>query len=104
MSKTQKLRDYIIAMIKTCYDPEIPVNIWDLGLIYAVKINNKNEVDIVMTLTSPNCPVIDILPLQVEEMVRCVHGVSDVNVELTWEPAWNENLMSDEAKLELGIL
>ena len=90
--------------IKTIFDPEIPVDIYELGLIYDIMINENFDVKIMMTLTTPNCPVAETLPVDVEEKVKTVEGVKDVKVEITFEPAWSQDLMSDEAKLELGIL
>ena len=100
----KKLGGEIIEEICKIYDPEIPVNIYELGLIYDVKISDTFDVLIEMTLTSPNCPVAETLPVDVEEKVKTVEGVNDVKVEITFEPAWSQDLMSDEAKLELGIL
>ena len=98
------LKDQVITEIKKIYDPEIPVNIYELGLIYDIMINEDFDVKIMMTLTTPNCPVAETLPVDVEEKVKTVEGVNDVKVEITFEPAWSQDLMSDEAKLELGIL
>ena len=86
------------------YDPEIPVDIYELGLIYDIMINENFDVKIIMTLTSPNCPVAETLPVDVEEKVKTVEGVKSATVEITFEPEWNKELMSDEAKLELGML
>ncbi len=94
----------IIKVIKTIYDPEIPVDIYELGLIYDIMINENFDVKIIMTLTSPNCPVAETLPVDVEEKVKTVEGVKNATVEITFEPEWNKELMSDEAKLELGML
>ncbi len=93
----------VIEMLRTVYDPEIPVNIYELGLIYEIDVDEYGVVDIEMTLTSPACPVAGILPGQVEAKVRQVEGVTDVHVELVWEPAWSMDRMSEEAKLELGF-
>ena len=93
----------VLEALREVYDPEIPVNIYDLGLIYEVDVDERGVVDIVMTLTSPACPVAGILPGQVEQKVREVPGVADVSVELVWEPAWSIDRMSEEAKLELGF-
>ncbi len=93
----------ILEALREVYDPEIPVNIYDLGLIYDVDVNEDGIVEIEMTLTSPACPVAGILPGQVEQKVREVPGVADVSVELVWEPAWSMDRMSEEAKLELGF-
>ncbi|RMF61303.1 MAG: SUF system Fe-S cluster assembly protein [Calditrichaeota bacterium] len=103
-SDKQELRNKIIERIKTCYDPEIPVDIWELGLIYDIHINDNNEVLIRMTLTSPACPVAGTLPGDVEMRVRKVEGVKDVKVEVVWDPPWNPDMMSEAAKLELGFL
>ncbi len=94
----------IINTIKTIFDPEIPVDIYELGLIYDIMVNENFDVKILMTLTTPNCPVAETLPVDVEEKVKTVEGVKDVEVEITFEPPWSQDLMSDEAKLELGIL
>ena len=94
----------IITTIKTIFDPEIPVDIYELGLIYDIMVNENFDVKILMTLTTPNCPVAEPLPVDVEEKVKTVQGVKDVEVEITFEPPWSQDLMSDEAKLELGIL
>ena len=101
---SEKLAEKIIKVLKTVYDPEIPVDIYELGLIYDVLVNDNNEVKIIMTLTTPNCPVADSLPKDVEDKVRLLEEVNDAKVELTFEPAWNRDLMSEEAKLELGFL
>ncbi len=93
----------ILEALREVYDPEIPVNIYDLGLIYDVNVDEDGVVEIEMTLTSPACPVAGILPGQVEQKVREVPGVADVSVELVWEPAWSMDRMSEEAKLELGF-
>ena len=94
----------IITTIKTIFDPEIPVDIYELGLIYDIMVNENFDVKILMTLTTPNCPVAETLPVDIEEKVKTVQGVKDVEVEITFEPPWSQDLMSDEAKLELGIL
>ena len=93
----------VVEVIKTIYDPEIPVDIYELGLIYNIKINDDRTVDIVMTLTSPACPVAGTLPGDVETKVRMLPGVSDVKVELTFEPPWDKDKMSEVAKFELGF-
>ncbi len=103
MGKTE-LEDKIINELKIIYDPEIPVNIYELGLIYKIKIDEDHKVHILMTLTTPNCPVAESLPAEVNERVRAVEGVREVEVELTFEPPWDEEMLSDEAKLELGLL
>ena len=99
-----EVKNKIIEEIRKIYDPELPVNIYELGLIYDIMINEDFDVKIMMTLTTPNCPVAETLPVDVEEKVKTVVGVNDVKVEITFEPAWSQDLMSDEAKLELGIL
>ena len=100
----EQLGNKIVKVIKTIYDPEIPVDIYELGLIYDVLINENNDVKIIMTLTTPNCPVADSLPLEVESKVKLIEEVNDAKVELTFDPPWNRDLMSEEAKLELGFL
>ena len=97
------LKDKVIKQIKTVYDPEIPVNIYELGLIYKVEVDDKNKVNVDMTLTSPNCPVAESLPNQVKENIMKVEGVSDVNLNLVWEPPWDKDKMSEAAKLELNL-
>ncbi len=94
----------IILALKTVYDPEIPVDIYELGLIYDVQISDAADVKVIMTLTTPNCPVAESLPAEVREKVQGVDGVQSVDLELTFEPAWNKDMMSEEAKFELGIL
>lgn len=98
------LEDSILDVLKTIYDPEIPVDVYELGLIYEVKINEDQSVDIRMTLTTPNCPVAESLPKEVEDKVGEVDGVTKSTVEVTFEPPWDQTMMSDEAKLELGFL
>jgi FeS assembly SUF system protein len=101
---TQELGEKIVKVLKTIYDPEIPVDIYELGLIYDVFVNEDNEVKILMTLTSPNCPVAETLPVEVEEKVKSLNMVKDAEVEITFDPPWSQDLMSEEAKLELGLL
>ena len=101
---TQELGEKIVKVLKTIYDPEIPVDIYELGLIYDVFVNEDNEVKILMTLTSPNCPVAETLPVEVEEKVKSLDLVKDAEVEITFDPPWKQDLMSEEAKLELGLL
>ena len=98
------LEQRAIAAMRSVYDPEIPLNIYDLGLIYDLQINDKAEVFIKMTLTAPGCPVAGILPGQVADAVKAVEGIEDAKVELVWDPPWNQDRMSDEAKLTLGLL
>ena len=102
--ENQELESRVIQALKTVYDPEIPVDIWELGLIYDLKIDAEHNVYIKMTLTSPACPVAGSLPGQVRSAVKAVEGVKDVKVELVWEPPWNPNMMSEAAKLEMGFL
>ncbi|MEE9170704.1 MAG: SUF system Fe-S cluster assembly protein [bacterium] len=101
--KNSELEKEIIKALKTCYDPEIPINIYDLGLIYNIAIGEQNKVEIAMTLTSPACPVAGILPGEVEAKARSVEGVGDVTVDLVWDPPWGQHMMSEEAQLELGL-
>ena len=101
---TAELGDKIVNVLKTIYDPEIPVDIYELGLIYDVFVNEADEVKILMTLTTPNCPVAETLPLEVEEKVKSLDEVKDAEVEITFDPPWSQDLMSEEAKLELGML
>ena len=98
------LGDEIVKVLKSIFDPEIPVDIYELGLIYDVFVNEDNDVKIVMTLTSPNCPVAESLPLEVKEKVSSINLVNEVEIEMTFEPPWSKDLMSEEAKLELGLL
>jgi len=97
------LKDKVIEEIKKIFDPEIPVNIYELGLIYKIEIKEKNKIDIDMTLTSPNCPVAESLPKEVKDNVMKLEEVSDVNLNLVWEPPWNKDKMSEAAKLELNL-
>ncbi|ETN94169.1 FeS assembly SUF system protein [Zhouia amylolytica] len=101
---TAQLGEKIVTVLKTIYDPEIPVDIYELGLIYDVFVNEDSEVKILMTLTTPNCPVAETLPVEVEEKVKTVDMVKDCVVEITFDPPWSQDLMSEEAKLELGLL
>tara|TARA_B100001121_G_scaffold302608_1_gene315406 strand:- start:1124 stop:1444 length:321 start_codon:yes stop_codon:yes gene_type:complete len=103
-SELDKLSNEIIKVISGIYDPEIPVNIYELGLIYDVEISDLFDVNITMTLTSPNCPVAETLPKEVEEKVKSVRKIKNVTVEITFEPPWTKDMMSEEAKLELGML
>jgi len=102
--EVQNLGDKIIAVLKNIYDPEIPVDIYELGLIYDVLVNEDNEAKILMTLTSPNCPVAETLPVEVEEKVQEIPEIKNCEVEITFDPPWSQDLMSEEAKLELGFL
>ena len=101
---TQDLGEKIVRVLKTVYDPEIPVDIYELGLIYDVFVNEATEVQVLMTLTTPNCPVAETLPQEVEEKVKSLDEVADAEVEITFDPPWSQDLMSEEAKLELGLL
>ena len=101
---TAELGEKIVNVLKTIYDPEIPVDIYELGLIYDVFVNEDYDVKILMTLTTPNCPVAETLPLEVEEKVKSLNDVKDAEVEITFDPPWTQDLMSEEAKLELGML
>ncbi|UJH68957.1 DUF59 domain-containing protein [Allomuricauda sp. SCSIO 65647] len=101
---TAELGEKIVRVLKTIYDPEIPVDIYELGLIYDVFVNEDYDVKILMTLTSPNCPVAETLPVEVEEKVKSLDVVKGAEVEITFDPPWTQDLMSEEAKLELGLL
>ncbi len=102
--ETAGLGDKIVRVLKTIFDPEIPVDIYELGLIYDVFVNEDADVKILMTLTTPNCPVAETLPREVEEKVKSLDEVKDAEVEITFDPPWSQDLMSEEAKLELGML
>lgn len=99
-----ELEEKIVEMIKTVYDPEIPVNIYDLGLIYRIEVKEDNSVDIDMTLTAPNCPAADFMLEDVRQKVESIEGIGVVNLQLVFEPEWSQDLMTEEAKLELGLL
>ena len=98
------LGEEVIRVLKTIYDPEIPVDIYELGLIYDVQISDEVEAKVLMTLTTPNCPVAESLPMEVEEKVGEVEGITKSKVEITFEPEWEKDMMSEEAKFELGLL
>tara|TARA_B110000438_G_scaffold219623_1_gene212597 strand:- start:898 stop:1200 length:303 start_codon:yes stop_codon:yes gene_type:complete len=98
-----EIKNKVIEEIKKIFDPEIPVNIYELGLIYKVEIDEKNKVNVDMTLTSPNCPVAESLPNQVKDSIMKVEGVSEVDLKVVWEPPWDKNKMSEAAKLELNL-
>lgn len=105
MAETKEaLRDAVITALKTIYDPEIPVDIYELGLVYGIDINDENFVTITMTLTSPSCPVAETLPPEVEQKVASVESITGAKVEITWDPSWDKSMMSQEAMLELGFL
>ena len=97
------LRDRVVDVLKTCFDPEIPVNIYDLGLIYEVKVEEGNDVYVKMTLTSPACPVAETLPPDVEQKIKDIPDVNNALVEITFDPPWDKDMMSEEARLELGM-
>jgi FeS assembly SUF system protein len=98
------LRDKVIECLQTIFDPELPVNIYELGLVYRVDIMPINNVQILMTLTAPGCPAAQSLPIEVDQKVRQIEGVNDVYVSVTWDPPWNKSMMSEAAQLELGFL
>jgi FeS assembly SUF system protein len=104
LAEVEALGERIVEAIKTCYDPEIPVNIYELGLIYKVDVEDDNTVLVDMTLTSPHCPVAESLPVEVRDKVRGVEGVKDCEVNLVWDPPWHPSMMSEEAQLELGMI
>ncbi|MCO6496316.1 MAG: DUF59 domain-containing protein [Chitinophagaceae bacterium] len=101
---TEALRDQIIQAIKTVYDPEIPVDVWELGLIYDIDVSEDGKVLINMTLTAPSCPSAQEIPLEVDQQVRSVPGVEDVVVNVVWDPAWDRSMMSETALVELGFM
>ena len=101
---TDLIGEKVVSVLKTIYDPEIPVDIYELGLIYDVFVNEDYNVKIIMTLTSPNCPVAETLPKEVEGKVDSIESIKSAKVEITFDPPWNKDLMSEEAKLELGLL
>lgn len=101
---TEIIGEKIVEILHTIYDPEIPVDIYELGLVYDVFINENRDVRILMTLTSPNCPVAEVLPMEVQEKVKTIDEINEVEVELTFDPPWGQEMMSEEAKLELGFL
>jgi FeS assembly SUF system protein len=100
----EALKQKVVEVLQTIYDPEIPVSIWELGLIYEVNILPISNVQIVMTLTAPSCPAAQSLPIEVDQKVRELPGVNDVHVAVTWTPAWDKSMMSETAKLELGFM
>jgi FeS assembly SUF system protein len=101
---TEALKQKIIECLQTIYDPEIPVNIYELGLIYEVDVLPVHNIQVVMTLTSPGCPAAQSLPIEVDQKLRQIEGVNDVHVAVTWSPPWNKTMMSEAAQLELGML
>ena len=100
----EELQEEVIETLRTCYDPEIPVNIYDLGLVYEVEVNTDGKVKVVMTLTSPMCPVAESLPREVQYRIEEIEGVTGVEVEVVWEPQWHPGMMSEEARLELNMM
>ncbi|MDL1949772.1 DUF59 domain-containing protein, partial [Acidobacteria bacterium ACD] len=102
-SPEELLREGVVGAVKKCYDPEIPVNIYDLGLVYGIEVTPEGAVDLKMTLTAPGCPVAGSLPAEVERMVRSVPGVTDAKVELVWDPPWHPGMMSKLARVMLGM-
>ena len=104
IAQRKHIEEQVIAALKTIYDPEIPVDIYELGLIYNIGIEENGHTVILMTLTSPSCPVAETLPPEVEQKVASVEGVTSAKVEITWEPAWDKSMMSEEAQLELGFM
>ncbi len=102
--ETEALQEKVIKEIQTVFDPELPVNIWELGLIYKVEILPINNVQILMTLTAPSCPAAQSLPIEVDQKIRAIEGVNDVDVIVTWNPPWDKSMMSDAAQLELGFM
>jgi FeS assembly SUF system protein len=104
MLDTEAMKEKVIAVLKEIFDPEIPVNIYELGLIYEINILPINNVQIVMTLTSPACPAAQTIPVEVDQKVRTIEGVNDVHVAVTWTPPWDKSMMSEAAALELGFM
>lgn len=102
--ENEALKQKVIEVLQTIYDPELPVSIWELGLIYEINILPINNVQIVMTLTAPGCPAAQSLPVEVDQKVREIEGVNDVHVAVTWTPAWDKSMMSEAAQLELGFM
>lgn len=100
----ENLRDRVIEVLHTVYDPELPVNIFELGLVYDIQIRENNAVDIIMTLTAPACPVAGDIVFEVQQKVAAIAGVSDAHVQLTFDPPWTKDMMSEEARLELGFM
>jgi len=102
--ETEELKKKVVEVLQTIYDPELPVNIYELGLIYEVDVLPVNNVQIVMTLTAPGCPAAQSLPIEVDQKVRQIEGINDVHVAVTWNPPWNKSMMSEAAQLELGFM
>jgi FeS assembly SUF system protein len=103
-STGDNLRDKVIAALKTVYDPEIPVDVYELGLIYEINVFPVNNVFVLMTLTSPSCPSAEVIPSEVEQKIKAIEGINDVKVELTFDPPYSQDMMSEAAKLELGFM
>ena len=103
-NKTTDLRSQVVAAIKTVYDPEIPVDVFELGLIYEINVYPVNNVHVLMTLTSPSCPSAETIPAEIEQRIKEIDGINDVKVEITWDPPYSQDMMSEAAKLELGFL
>ena len=104
ITENTALAQSVIDVLKTCYDPEIPVDIWELGLIYEININAENELLVTMTLTSPSCPVAETLPPETEDKLRTIEGIKSAKINLTFEPSWEKDMMSEVAQLELGFM
>jgi FeS assembly SUF system protein len=104
ITKNTELMQRVIDEIKTCFDPEIPVDVWELGLIYELDLNEENELKVTMTLTSPNCPAAESLPAEIENKLKLVQGINKVELKLTFEPSWTKEMMSEVAQLELGFM
>lgn len=103
-NKTSDLRSQVVAAIKTVYDPEIPVDVFELGLIYEINVYPVSNVHVLMTLTSPSCPSAETIPAEIEQRIKEIEGINDVKVEITWDPPYSQDMMSEAAKLELGFL
>jgi len=103
-SKDSALVEKVLDVLRTCYDPEIPVDIWELGLIYEIKIDDEKNLDVLMTLTSPSCPVAETLPPEVEDKLRAIEGIRSAKITLTFEPSWEKDFMSEVAQVELGFM
>jgi FeS assembly SUF system protein len=99
----EKMKEEVITMLRDVYDPEIPVNIYELGMVYDVQVDESDGIRVVMTLTSPMCPVAEILPVEIETRAREIEGVRDVRIDLVWDPPWDPDMMSEAARLELGM-
>lgn len=104
ITQNTELAQRVIDMLKTCYDPEIPVDIWELGLIYEIELDAESNLKVKMTLTSPSCPVAESLPVEVEQKLRDMAGIKSAKVELTFEPPWTKEMMSEVAQVELGFM